>query len=100
MTDLHEMKCLACRTREPTLTGGEIYMWHPQVAEWQVQKMDGMKRLERVFKFKNFIETIEFKNKIGATREEQDHHCLTVTESGRVTDTEVVAKNFTENGTP
>jgi 4a-hydroxytetrahydrobiopterin dehydratase len=84
MTDLHEMKCVACRAGKPTLTEGKIYMLHAQVSEWQVKKMDGMKRLERVFEFKNFVEALEFRNKIGAIGAEQDHHRLIVTEWGKL----------------
>ena len=44
-----------------------------------------MKRLERVFKFKNFAQALEFTNKIGAIAEQEDHHPLIITEYGRVT---------------
>ncbi len=96
MTDLHEMKCVACRARETILTEGEIYTLHAQVPEWQVEKIDGMKRLECVFKFKNFVEALEFTNKIGAMVKEQAYHRLIVTEWGKVTDDDLVSKNFTQ----
>jgi 4a-hydroxytetrahydrobiopterin dehydratase len=85
MTNLAAGKCIACRAGEPTLTEGEIYMLQPQVPEWQVKEVDGMKRLEKIFKFKNFAQALEFTNKIGAIAEEEDHHPLIVTEYGRVT---------------
>ncbi len=85
MTDLHQMKCVACRAGEPTLTEGEIYMLHPRVPEWQVKEVDGVKRLERVFKFKNFAQALEFTNKVGAAAEEEDHHPMIITEYGRAT---------------
>jgi len=85
MTDLLHMKCVACRGGEPTLTHTEIAELQPQVPEWQVREVDGMKRLERIFKFKNFAQALEFTNKIGAIAEEEDHHPLLITEWGRVT---------------
>ncbi len=85
MTDLHQMKCATPRGGEPTLTEGEIYMLHPQVPEWQIKEVDGEKRLERIFKFKNFAQALEFTNKVGAIAEEQDHHPLIITEWGKVT---------------
>lgn len=85
MTDLHEMKCVSCRGDEPPLTDGEIYMLHPQIPEWQVKEVDGVKRLERIFKFKNFAEALEFTNKVGAIAEEENHHPLIMTEWGKVT---------------
>ena len=52
MTDLHQMKCVACRAGEPTVTDDEINTLHPQIPEWQIKEVDGVKRLERVFKSK------------------------------------------------
>jgi len=85
MTDLHQMKCVACRGGEPTLTDTEIEEMLPQISDWRVNEVDGVKRLERVFKVKNFIEAIAFTNKIGIIAEKEDHHPLIVTEYGRVT---------------
>jgi 4a-hydroxytetrahydrobiopterin dehydratase len=79
------MKCVACRGGEPKLTESEILELQPQVAEWQVKEVNEMKRLERVFKFKNFAQALEFTNKIGAIAEQEDHHPLIITEYGRVT---------------
>lgn len=85
MIELSKFKCVACRGGEPALTDIEITDLHPQIAEWQVKELDGMKRLERVFKFKNFAEALSFTNKIGAIAEEEDHHPMIITEWGKVT---------------
>ena len=85
MTDLHQIKCVACRAGEPTVTDSEIDILRPQIPEWQVKEVDGIKRLERVFKFKNFAQALEFTNKVGAIAEEEAHHPLLITEWGRVT---------------
>ncbi len=85
MINLTAEKCVACRGGEPTLTEAEIAELHPQVPEWQVVAQDSILRLQRVFKFKNFVAALEFTNRIGAIAEEQGHHPLIVTEWGRVT---------------
>ncbi len=85
MNDISQLKCVACRGGEPRLTEVEIAALQPQVPDWQVKQVDGMKRLERVFKFKNFAQALEFTNKVGAIAEAEDHHPLIVTEWGRVT---------------
>jgi len=85
MTELSQLKCVACRGGEPTLTPAEILELQPQVPEWQVQEVDGILRLERVFKFKDFIEAIAFTNKVGLISEREDHHPRIVTEYGKVT---------------
>ena len=85
MTDLTKLKCVACRGGEPTLTDVEIAEFHPQIAEWQTIEVDGIKRLQRVFKLKNFIEAIALTNKIAMIAEKEDHHPLIITEWGKVT---------------
>jgi len=84
MSELAQMKCVACRGGEPKLTDEEIVKLQPDVSEWQIIDIDGVKRLERTFKLKNFIEAVAFTNKIAMTAEKEDHHPLIVTEWGRV----------------
>ncbi len=85
MTELSQFKCVACRGGEPPLTEAEIAELHPQVPEWQVKEVDNVKRLERVFKVKNFIEALALTSKIAMIAEKEDHHPLIATEYGRVT---------------
>jgi 4a-hydroxytetrahydrobiopterin dehydratase len=85
MINLGSGKCVACRAGEPTLTDDEIAELQPHIPEWQVKEVDGMNRLERIFKFKNFAQAMEFTNKIGAVAEEENHHPLIITEWGKVT---------------
>ena len=85
MTNLSKLKCIACRGGDPMLTDAEIAELYPQVPEWRIIGVDGISRLERVFKLKNYAEALVFTNKIAAIAEEEDHHPLIVLEWGRVT---------------
>lgn len=85
MTDFARQKCVPCRGGEPPLTEAEIRELQPQVPTWTLETQDGIWRLQRVFKFKNFVEAITFTNKVAALAEEQGHHPLIVSEWGRVT---------------
>jgi len=85
MNNLAAGKCVACRAGEPRLTDAEIEDLLLHVHEWQVREVDGVKRLEKVFKFKNFVQALEFTNKVGAAAEAEGHHPLIITEWGRVT---------------
>jgi len=58
---------------------------HPQVPDWQIVERDQIKRLERAFKFKNFVEALQFTNRVGKLAEEEGHHPALLTEWGRVT---------------
>ena len=85
MTDLSQLKCIACRGGDPKLTDAEIEELHPQVHEWELVVQDDLLRLQRVFKLKNYAEALEFTNNIAALAEEEDHHPLIILEWGRVT---------------
>ena len=85
MSNLAAGKCVACRAGEPTLTDTEISELQPQLPDWQVKEVEGMKRLERVFKFRNFAQALEFTNKVGAIAEAENHHPMIITEWGKVT---------------
>jgi 4a-hydroxytetrahydrobiopterin dehydratase len=79
------MKCVACRKGEPTLTDAEIAAIHPQIPEWEVLEIDGIKRLRRVFSFRDFAQALGFTDRVGALAEEEGHHPALLTEWGRTT---------------
>lgn len=85
MKQLSQMKCVACRKGEPPLSGEEIKELLPQIPGWQVIEVDHIKRLQRVFRFKNFLEALSFTNRVGGIAEKEDHHPALLTEWGRVT---------------
>jgi 4a-hydroxytetrahydrobiopterin dehydratase len=84
MEELTQLKCTACRGGDPTLTDAEIDGLQPQVPEWRVIEVDGVKRLERVFTFKDFVAALAFTNMVGDLAEEEGHHPAILTEWGRV----------------
>jgi 4a-hydroxytetrahydrobiopterin dehydratase len=83
--ELRELKCVPCRGGDPSLTGDQIQELQPQVPEWDVVERDGIKRLERVFKFRNFKDALTFTVKVGDLAEAEDHHPTLTTEWGKVT---------------
>ncbi len=85
MAQLAEARCVPCRGGEPALSDAEIADALAQVPGWTVREMDGIKRLERVFTFKNFAAALEFTQRVGSLAEDEGHHPLIITEWGRVT---------------
>ncbi|GBC78666.1 Putative pterin-4-alpha-carbinolamine dehydratase [bacterium HR08] len=85
MKPLAEMKCEACRGDVPPLSDAEIAALAPQVPEWAIVERDGIKRLERTFRFRDFAQALAFTNKVGELAEAEDHHPAILTEWGRVT---------------
>lgn len=85
METLAEMRCVACRRDSPTVTDAEIAELHPQVPDWELVEVDGIKRLRRVFSFGDFAAALAFTNEVGAIAEEEGHHPALLTEWGRTT---------------
>ncbi len=85
MPTLSQMHCVACRGDEPPMSESQIYQLMPQARDWQVKEVGGEKRLERVFKFKDFADALAFTDKVGAIAEQENHHPLIITEWGQVT---------------
>ena len=67
------------------MTEGEKADLLPQVPEWRVVEREGVERLEREFRFGNFVEAMEFSNRVGELAEAEAHHPAILTEWGRVT---------------
>jgi 4a-hydroxytetrahydrobiopterin dehydratase len=85
MKALSQLQCEACRKGAPTLTDEEIAALHPQIPEWQLLEREGIKRLERVFKFENFSQALAFTKRVGELAEAEGHHPALLTEWGRLT---------------
>ena len=85
MMALKTRRCVACRGDEPTVTEDEVQEFLPQLSDWQITEVNGIKRLERRFRFKNFQESLSFTNQVGEIAEQEDHHPLIQTEWGWVT---------------
>jgi 4a-hydroxytetrahydrobiopterin dehydratase len=85
METLTRMKCVACRKDTPTVTDAEIAEFHPQVSDWEIVELDGIKRLRRVFPFDDFAQALEFTKKVGELADEAGHHPALLTEWGRTT---------------
>jgi len=84
MTELKHQKCEACGSASPQVSDAELEEFRPQVPEWSIIERDDIKRLERVFHFKDFIAALDFTNKVGAIAEQEGHHPALLTEWGRV----------------
>jgi 4a-hydroxytetrahydrobiopterin dehydratase len=85
MPQLKELKCVPCRGDSLPLVADEIAAFKPQVSDWDVIEADGIPRLQRVFKFKNFALALAFTNQVGELAEAEDHHPALLTEWGKVT---------------
>lgn len=84
MAQLAREKCVACRADAPVVTDQEIAALHPQVPDWTLIVEDGIRKLERTYRFPDFAKALVFTNAVGSLAEEEGHHPRIVTEWGRV----------------
>lgn len=71
-SELAKKKCKPCAGGTPALKGEALRQMQRQLdGSWQ---MVDEKRLERRFKFSNFIEALQFTNRVGEIAEKENHH--------------------------
>jgi len=85
MATLTNEKCTACRRDSPRVTEADVQELKPQIPNWALAEVEGVPRLERVFRFSNFAQALNFTDRVGALAEEEGHHPAILTEWGRVT---------------
>ena len=78
-------ECEACRPDAQKLTDDEIARYARELPGWQVETVDDVPRLHRVYRVRNFAEALAFTNRVGDLAETIGHHPQIVTEWGRVT---------------
>lgn len=84
MTGLSFEKCEACRVGAPAVTDSEIIELGSQVPEWKLLN-ENERKIQRVFRFKNFADALAFTVRVGKLAESEHHHPAILTEWGRVT---------------
>ncbi len=75
MTDLADKKCIPCEGGIPSFDTNEIHKYLKKVDGWDVKADDDkIYYLIKEFKFKNFLESQNFVNKVGRIAETEGHH--------------------------
>ena len=80
---LADERCSACRPGSPTVTEAEETLLAPQVPEWDKVERNGVPRLQKRFRFKNFTQAMQFAVRVGEAADAEDHHPLITVEWGR-----------------
>ncbi len=70
--DLTAKKCIPCRGGDAPLARAEAERFLAEIPGWNLAETSS--RIERKFKFKNFLESLDFVNKVGALAEQEGHH--------------------------
>ncbi len=85
MSQLTNKTCVACKVGAPLATEEEINEFMQQLPNWAIVEEDKVKRLKRVFTFKNYVAAVAFAQTVSVLAEEENHHPAILTEWGKVT---------------
>ncbi len=85
MQDLKHSVCIPCEEGGDPMTEEQMSNYTSQVPDWQIIDKESIAKLQKEFKFKNFVEAITFADKIGALAEENGHHPRLIIDWGKVT---------------
>jgi 4a-hydroxytetrahydrobiopterin dehydratase len=84
--NLAGLHCTACRPGSPPASPEELETFLEEYPVWLVKvEADGVPQLERVYKFKNYRQALDFSNQVAALAEAEDHHPAILLEWGQVT---------------
>ena len=84
MSLLARERCTACRRDSPSVSIDEIAELHPQAPHWELIDAESIPKLDRVFRFRDFAQALDFTNRVGELAETECHHPRLTTEWGRV----------------
>jgi 4a-hydroxytetrahydrobiopterin dehydratase len=82
VTELTKKHCQACSGDTPALKAEEVFRLHQQIPDWDVTS--GRKLVKR-FEFGEFMEAVEFVNRVAALAEDEGHHPNMTIDYRRVT---------------
>ena len=75
MNDLLKKKCVPCEGEVIPFDISEIHKYQKKVDGWDIKKNEkNIFLLEKNFKFKNFLESENFVQKVGKIAEAEGHH--------------------------
>jgi 4a-hydroxytetrahydrobiopterin dehydratase len=81
-SELAKKHCEACSGDTPPLKAEEVFRLHQQIPAWDVTSG---RKLVRRLDFRDFVEAMEFVNRVAGLAEEQGHHPSITIDYKRVT---------------
>lgn len=85
MSSLAHENCAALTSAVPPMSDAEAQQLHAEVPAWEIVVVDGIRRLRRAYKFKTYLDGLNFTNQIAQLAEQQQHHPRLITDYAAVT---------------
>lgn len=82
---LAKERCVACRPGSPQVSDAEAKDLLKQLPDWKVVECEGVKQLERTYRFSDFAQPTALAVRIAQRADQQDHHPKLAIEWGKLT---------------
>jgi 4a-hydroxytetrahydrobiopterin dehydratase len=73
-TNLADRHCVPCEGGVPALGRDQVETLLAQIEGWDLQEADGHQELLKSFKFRNFVQAVDFVNRLTPVAETEGHH--------------------------
>lgn len=84
MNNLSHGVCIPCEEGGEAMNEAQRSKYTPQVPEWHVIDGESIAKLQREFKFDDFVTALAFADKVGKIAEENGHHPRIIVDWGKV----------------
>ena len=84
MSDLSNLPFEVCHKDSPAVDQQQATALLEQLAGWDIHVIDGIPQLQRVYRFKNFVNAMLFANRITELAEQENHHPSILVEWGKL----------------
>lgn len=84
MVTLATEHCAPCKKGDPRVPPEDAELLMAQIPDWTLVLDEHGDRLERTYRFGNFMEALAFTKRVGRLAERAEHHPTLLTEWGRV----------------
>ena len=84
MNDLSSQSCEACQIDAPKVTQDQIQVLLSEINGWVLIE-EPINKIQKVFSFKSYKDSVDFSNKVASLADDEDHHPQIVLEWGKVT---------------
>ena len=84
MNDLSTQSCEACQIDAPKVPQDQIQILLSEINDWVLIEKP-INKIQKVFRFKSYKDSLDFSNKVASLADDEDHHPQIVLEWGKVT---------------
>jgi 4a-hydroxytetrahydrobiopterin dehydratase len=84
VNDLSSQSCEACQIDAPKVPQDQIQILLSEINGWVLIE-EPIKKIQKIFSFKSYKDSVDFSNKVASLADDEDHHPRIVLEWGKVT---------------